>query len=213
MADGEPRDFSRIRRASPFPQPLTPHELDPALEVPSPELPTAPCDREQLWSLCTQNQSQWISKLLGWGVPTVPDAEDILGDVILRVAEVVDLRIAAIRNPEAWLTRLLQRRSIDLLRRRRRHAATFAALPCQRRPEHDHPEALVGAEELRQLAETAFLELPIVQRQVLLARTERGFSYQQIAEFQSCSLTAARKRYQYARQRITHALEAGGLPS
>lgn len=208
MADGEPRAFARANY--PLPAPAVPYGLEAAPNIAA-EPEATSCSRAVLWRLCMRHRSQWIRQLLKWGVPSVHDAEDILADVTVGIGDAVDVRLAAIHNPEAWLTRLLRHRSIDVARKRRRGTATLASLPAHRRLEHDHPEAMLGAEELRQLAEAAYLELPIAQRQVLAARGDLGLSYQEIAAFQGCSATAARKRYQYARERITHALRRGGL--
>lgn len=173
--------------------------------------PARPCDRALLWQLCVQHRPQWIGQLLRWGVRSTEDAEEILGDVTVKISELVDARIAAIRNPEAWLTRLLRHRCIDLSRRRRRHAELLALLRRRGSRNDEHPEAMLGSEELRRLAEAALLALPSAQRQVFLARTTAGSSYLQIAATQACSVAGARKRYQYARDRIAHALERGGL--
>lgn len=174
--------------------------------------PSAPalCDHALLWRLCTERRPQWIRHLRSWGAASTSDAEDILSDVAVKISELVDHQVAAINNPQAWLARLLRRRCIDLARKRGRHDALLATVT-RRFPSHDHPEAFVGSEELRVLAEQALLRLSSVQREVFLARATSRLSYLQIATIQACSVATARKRYQYARERISHALQRGGM--
>lgn len=59
-----------------------------------------------------------------------PDAEDVWSETFLAALEKWD-RPEQIHQPQAWLVRVAQRKAIDVMRKRARHAVPYEEVPLQ----------------------------------------------------------------------------------
>lgn len=113
--------------------------------------------------------------------------EDVVQEAVLRLARTRPLP----ERPVAWLYRTVRNGAISSARataRRRRHEAAAArAIDWFEASTHDQLDARQAAEALR--------ELPVEQREVLVARLWGGLNFSQIAEVAGCSSSAAHRRY------------------
>lgn len=98
-------------------------------------------------------------------------------------------------NVAAWLYRVVRNRAISRMRASRRRARREAvALRMRHRFEGPTDEVPVGIEDL-----TAALEaLPGALREVVVARTWGGLTFEEIAGLVGCSTSAAHRRYEAA---------------
>lgn len=108
------------------------------------------------------------------------------------------------RNPAAWLYRVVRNRAIGRARsaqRRRKHERLAASLA----PAWSNPtdEPLVTTEELAE----ALGALDESLREVVVARTWGGLSFEQIAEVVGASTSAAHRRYEAGLAELRRQLE------
>lgn len=119
------------------------------------------------------------------------------------------LKLVALRQPPrdsvAWLYRVVRNAAIDAARssrrRQRREAAT--ARPVRWFVE-DQADGLTAA-----AAVEALEELPIDQREVIVARLWGGLGFEQIAEIAGCSPSTAFRRFTAGIERLRKELGAG----
>jgi len=136
----------------------------------------------------------------------VMDAEDVLQETYLSLEKQSPETLAAIRNPQAYLTSLAVRRAIDLLRKRKRERTSYFGewLP---EPAADERFADPAEEpERRESLSFAFLllleELRPAERAVYLLREVFNYEYPEIATLLGKRNDNCRQIYSRARQKM-----------
>ena len=126
--------------------------------------------------------------------------EDIVQDVLLRLMQAP----AAPANPVGWLYRAVRNKAPNAARssrRRARHEATAAR----------HGEPWLAVSEGNRLdaeaAAGALAELPIEQREVIVARLWGGLSFEETAHLAGTSVSTAHRRYQQGLAALREKLE------
>ncbi|NTX07691.1 RNA polymerase sigma factor [Myxococcus sp. CA040A] len=131
------------------------------------------------WELWLCHHPKLLAKSLRHLGGHQADAEDALSTAMLRAAEAWPREVQRLRNPEAWLTRILHNACVDLHRRRARRA--------EEPPEQDDeapseavqpayapsPEQLILEQEQSQLLWRHVHRLPEPLRRACLLRFER----------------------------------------
>ncbi len=133
---------------------------------------------------------------------SVMDAEDIVQDAYLRWSA---LDAAAIRSPEAYLTTMVTRLSIDRLRsaQRRREHYVGPWLPDPIVAADEDPADVVATAEHLSMAMMVTLErLNPIERAVFLLRDVFDFDYDEIADVVDKSPANCRQIAARARQRV-----------
>jgi RNA polymerase sigma-70 factor (ECF subfamily) len=115
--------------------------------------------------------------------------EDIVQDVFLMLMR----EPAAPANPVGWLYRAVRNKAINAARSSRRRARHEAMAACRGEPwlaasPSDRLDAVAAAE--------ALAELPIEQREVIVARLWGSLSLEEIAKLAGTSVSTAYRRYQ-----------------
>jgi RNA polymerase sigma-70 factor (ECF subfamily) len=113
--------------------------------------------------------------------------EDIVQEAILKLAQ----EHPRPQQPVAWLYRTVRNRAISAARseqRRRRHEAS--ATPRQQWFTSSLDDVLDAEEVTR-----ALVDLPLDQREIVIARLWGGLSFEEIATLADCSASAAHRRY------------------
>ena len=118
------------------------------------------------------------------------DGEDVLQDTLVKALR-ARADGAEIDSPEAWLFRIAHNTSLDLLRRRARHAV----VPLTEGPE---PAALPTSDILAVSFHT-FLQLPELQRCAVILKDVLGHSVEEIAEIADTTPAAAKSALQRGR--------------
>jgi RNA polymerase sigma-70 factor (ECF subfamily) len=113
--------------------------------------------------------------------------EDVVQDTFLKLIGLRSLPDQVV----AWLYRVVRNGAIDASRternRQRRESAAASPAPWFVQPEVDGLDAEVAVAALQQL--------PIEQREVIVARMWGGLSFEQIAELAACSASTAFRWY------------------
>lgn len=126
--------------------------------------------------------------------------EDCVQEAFVELARLTE----SPRNPAAWLYRVVRNRAIGRARsaeRRRRHEQFAASLaPAWSNPADEPP---IGAAELA----AALDSLDESLREVVVARTWGGLSFEQIAEVVGASTSAAHRRYEAGLAELRRVLE------
>lgn len=137
-----------------------------------------------------------LSRLLGERGPALVlyaqqwcgNPEDVVQEAFLELAQQPE----APDNAVGWLYRVVRHRALNsarsTVRRRRRESA--AALPADSWFEPD----VMGQMEAGEATE-ALRQLPVAQREVIVARLWGGLSFPQIAELVGTSISTAYRRY------------------
>jgi RNA polymerase sigma factor (sigma-70 family) len=108
-------------------------------------------------------------------------------------------------DPVAWLFRAVRFRAMNLSRAESRRRNYQQQAASQGEPWFvPDPAAGLEAEELR----AALEELPMHEREIVIARIWGGLSFQQIATLVDCSSSAAHRRYIAALKVLQQRLEA-----
>lgn len=152
-------------------------------------------------------------RCLGWTNGNATEAEDLLGQLLMRLLRVGPTEFERVKSPRAWLTRVLRHLYVDLVRGNSRAQG------------HDHeieqtlhggtnsdPVHAVWKVELSDALRSAIDELPPSLRAPLVQRHIEGLDYEQIARRHDISLPTARKRCQLARDRIRQSLRKSLSP-
>ena len=124
------------------------------------------------------------------------DAEDALGQTMLKALEKLPLFGSELRCAEAWLIRLARNLCRDLIRQRLRTDA--AAEEFRRSCRNDGDDGRDDREEIDPEALIAALPAPL--REIVLLRLVQRLPYKDIASQLRLTSAAARKRVQSARQ-------------
>ncbi len=115
--------------------------------------------------------------------------EDVVQDAFVALMR----EPAAPENPAAWLYRVVRNRAINASRaghRRQRHetAAAYRGEPWLAASEGDRLDAAAAARALE--------ELPLAQREVIVARLWGGLSFEEIARLTGSPLSTVHRWYQ-----------------
>jgi len=143
-----------------------------------------------------------VYRLALWRTGSVEDAEDVVQDVFVKVAEQAE-RMAAVRRPRRWLLTVTHRRAVDLLRSRgRRRTEPLDRVPYLEAAGSD-PDLAVKAERVSRLVH----RLPAKQREVVLLRLFAGCTYSEIGRITGVPTFTAASRHRLAVARIRRELE------
>lgn len=143
-----------------------------------------------------------VYRLALWRTGSAEDAEDVVQDVFVRVAE-HGHRLAAVRRPSMWLLTVAHRRAIDLGRRnRRRQADTLGEIPYLVAPTPD-PDREIEARSLSRL----IARLPAKQRDVILLRHFADCTFADIGRITGVPTFTAASRHRLAIAKLRRLLE------
>jgi RNA polymerase sigma-70 factor (ECF subfamily) len=126
-------------------------------------------------------------------------AEDVVQDAFVRLAR----QVPPPERVRPWLYQVVRNRALEVhrgtIRRRRREERAST------------PEAWFAAADARLDADEAarlLAELPLEQREVIVARLWGGLTFEEIAPLAGCSLPTAHRRYQAGLAALRERLEA-----
>lgn len=149
------------------------------------------------------------------------DAEDIVQDVLIRLADRVE-EMEAVEKLRPWLIRVVYRRYVDVYRSRRASpVSTLSSFREQEEPEGEeggmellfrqHPDERddIHAMELQQTLQTAMETLDDDQRTVILLHDAEGYTAAEVAEMLDESPGTIKSRLHRARKKIKKFIEAG----
>jgi RNA polymerase sigma-70 factor (ECF subfamily) len=125
-----------------------------------------------------------------WRTGSHDDACDVVQDLYVRLAEQRD-RLAAVRDPKAWLLTVSRRLALDVVRRRRRRRAeplegcTFLEAST---PDEDRVLDAARASEL-------LARLPPVQREAIYLHHFAGCTFSEIGKIAGVPTFTAASRY------------------
>jgi RNA polymerase sigma factor (sigma-70 family) len=115
-------------------------------------------------------------------------AEDVVQEALIKLAG----HSPAPKNVHGWLYRVVRNGAISAARaesRRRKHEAHAALSRCWfESPEESTLDAEAAAE--------ALADLPLEQREVIVAHLWGGLSFEEVAKLAGCSDSTAHRRYQ-----------------
>ncbi|MBO6560483.1 MAG: RNA polymerase sigma factor [Nisaea sp.] len=168
-----------------------------------------PSALDDLWGAWASHRDKLLNHCTRIMSGDVADAEDALGDALLRAAtHFKDGRGSGIRDPRAWLSRLAHNSCVDFIRVRasqRRRSEQVMGMgevsPTVPAPIHNPEAVMLANDALRQLGK-ALDELPDVLRETFALRFVEGLAYAEIASRLHVSDATARKRIQLARDRL-----------
>lgn len=148
-----------------------------------------------------------LRSFIGRRVPDPRDAEDILQDVFVELAE-ANRRLMPIEHVTAWLFRVARNRIVDLFRKKKAESLSDAVLANadgeklfleDLLPSPDAgPEALYARGVLLDEIELAIEELPEEQREVFVAHELEGRSFKEMAMETGSSVNTLLSRKRYA---------------
>jgi RNA polymerase sigma-70 factor (ECF subfamily) len=143
-----------------------------------------------------------VYRLALWRTGSPEDAEDVVQDVFVRVAE-KGHALESVRDPRRWLLTVTHRRAIDVLRRRRRRTDTpIDDVPFLVAPATD-PDREIEARSMSRLV----ARLPARQREVVLLRHFAELSFRDIGRITGAPTFTAASRYRLALGRLRRLLE------
>ena len=143
-----------------------------------------------------------VYRLALWRTGSAEDAEDVVQDVFVRVAE-QGHRLAAVRCPRTWLLTVAHRCAIDLCRRnRRRQADPVDETPYLTAPT-PNPDRGIEARALSRL----IARLPEKQREVILLRHFADCTFADIGRITGVPTFTAASRHRLAVAKLRHLLE------
>jgi RNA polymerase sigma-70 factor (ECF subfamily) len=142
-------------------------------------------------------------RLALWRTGSCEDAEDVVQDVFLRVAERAPT-LARVRHPRRWLLTVTHRRAVDLIRRReRRRTEPVDDVPFLEAAASD-PDAVVDAGRVSRIVH----RLPAKQREVVLLRHFAGCTFAEIGRITGVPTFTAASRHRLAIRRLRREMEA-----
>jgi RNA polymerase sigma factor (sigma-70 family) len=143
-----------------------------------------------------------VYRLALWRTSSPEDAEDVVQDVFVRVAE-NGPRLVSIRHPKRWLLTVTRRIAIDLCRKRnRRDADSLDQIPYVEALSED-PAGAVDAQ-----AVSIFVgQLPAKQREVLLLRHFADCTFADIGRITGVPTFTAASRHRLAVAKLRRLLE------
>lgn len=147
---------------------------------------------ERVWELTADD----LYGLALWRTGSGADAEDVVQEVFVRIARAAK-RLGRVKKPFGYLLRTAHRASIDVLRRRRRHAAegeeTLATLFVESDP--------VRAADASRLSRV-LTELAPAQREVVYLKHFAGLKLREIGAATGVPTFTAASRYRLAVERL-----------
>lgn len=148
-----------------------------------------------------------VYRLALWRTASAEDAEDVVQDVFVRVAE-QSSRLVSVRHPRRWLLTVTHRRAVDLCRgRSRRQTDPLDDVPYLEAMSGD-PDRVIDARTVSRLIGT----LPAKQREVLLLRHFADCTFADIGRITGAPTFTAASRYRLAVARLRHRLETTHEP-
>lgn len=143
-----------------------------------------------------------VYRLALWRTGSREDAEDVVQDVFVKVAE-QGPRLAAVRQPKRWLLTVAHRMAVDLCRGRTRRATeSVDEIPFLEAPGSD-PDREVEARSLSRF----IARLPEKQREVLLLRHFADCTFREIGGITGVPTFTAASRYRLAMIKLRRELE------
>jgi RNA polymerase sigma-70 factor (ECF subfamily) len=153
---------------------------------------------EELYDLAAAE----IYRLALWRTGSLEDAEDVVQEVFVRLAE-RGPELRAVRHPRRWLLTVTRRCAVDLCRRRQRRRT-------EPMPEAPYLEPTTGdaerAAEARAISRLVG-RLPANQREVVLLRHFAGCTYSEIGRITRVPTFTAASRYRLAIARLRRLME------
>jgi RNA polymerase sigma-70 factor (ECF subfamily) len=144
-----------------------------------------------------------VYRLALWRTGSTEDAEDVLQEVFVRVAERCR-ELAAVRRPRSWLLTVAHRAAIDCCRRRaRRVAEPVEEIRYLAAPTGD-PERAADAATVSRLVG----RLPATQREVVVLRHYADCTFADIGRITGVPTFTAASRYRLAVAKLRRLLEA-----
>ena len=169
------------------------------------EVPAEPSERWQAW---LDNRDMLYRRCLAWTNGNATEAEDLLGQLLMRLLRVDPAEFDDIKCPRAWMTRVLRHLYVDLVRgNSRAHTHDVEIERVLHGQAGGDPAAEVWRGEVSEALRSAIDALPSSLRGPLVQRYIEGLDYRQIALFHDITLPTARKRCQLARDRIRQTLK------
>ena len=143
-----------------------------------------------------------VYRLALWRTGSPEDAEDVVQDVFVRIAE-QGRRLASVRHPRRWLLTVTHRVAIDLCRKRsRRDADPLDEIAYLEAVSEDPADAL----DARAASELVG-RLPAKQREVLLLRHFAGCTFADIGRITGVPTFTAASRHWLAIAKLRRLLE------
>jgi len=143
-----------------------------------------------------------VYRLALWRTGVAEDAEDVVHDVFVKVAEHGE-RLAAVRQPKRWLLTVAHRCAVDCVRRRARREGDAATdVPYLVAPVDD-PGRAADARTVSRLLH----RLSPTQREVVLLRHFADCSFAAIGTITGVPTFTASSRYRLAITRLRRLLE------
>lgn len=143
-----------------------------------------------------------VYRLALWRIGSREDAEDVVQDVFVRVAE-QGPRLASIRHPKRWLLTVTHRRAIDLVRRNtRQRTEPVDEAPYLESIQEDPDLSLEAGRVSRQIH-----RLPAKQREVVLLRHFADCTFADIGRITGVPTFTAASRHRLAVAKLRRLLE------
>src|SRR5712692_9141963 len=143
----------------------------------------------------------------------VDEAEDVVGDVFVRVWARIDQHDAERGPLVPWVLSIARHRALDALRRRRRWwrlaerwERAGAAEARDIEPASEPPEASVPGWPVHREVQAALAALPDEQRRVVMLAYFEGLTHSEIARRLGQPLGTVKTRLRIAHQKLTEAL-------
>jgi len=146
---------------------------------------------ERIWATCADE----LYSLAIWRTGSRAEAEDVVQEVFVRLARSPD-RLAAVRNPRAYLLRMTHNAAIDSRKKRGAHQPLDEAL--QLAEIDPGTEEHVDAQRISAL----LLDLSDNQREAVFLRIFVGLSFTEIGSATGVSRFTAASRYRLAIRRL-----------
>jgi RNA polymerase sigma-70 factor (ECF subfamily) len=137
-----------------------------------------------------------------WSSGSAEDADDVVSEVFVKVAEQGD-RLAKVRSPKAWLLTLTRRQVVDLARQRKRRPTESLESTELLVAPGDDPDRVLDARR----ASALLAELPQGQRQVVFLRHYADLAYAAIGKIMGIPTFTAASRYRLAIRRLRRLME------
>jgi RNA polymerase sigma-70 factor (ECF subfamily) len=132
------------------------------------------------------------------------DAEDVLQEAFCRLAR-YSVRWALVRNPKAFVFRVLRNEANRFLRRRINERAGERTNP----GEVNGPASVIERqnENAASLVAGALAQLPDEQKEMIILKIFQDFSFKEIASICGLSINTAASRYRYGIEKLRSSLE------
>jgi len=137
---------------------------------------------------------------------SIPDAEDVVQEVLERVWKTPAEQSSSVQNWEAWCMTLTRNRSLDRNRSRSLRRTTTLDGVVERSSEHPGPARTAELSDLAAQVRRLMDELPEKQRLVMHLRDVEELTYEEIAEALQISLDQVKVNLHRARKAIREQL-------